>query len=109
MKSVDAVYKKAKLLRVSVKNREKIDMALERLLNIIFYTIIIVIILIILGLDPLALFLSFSSIILAFAFVVGSSAAKVFEGWLFILLQRPVSCKFSGLIFVSREMLSSTH
>ena len=39
--------------------------------------------------DPLALFLSLSSVILAFAFVIGSASAKYFEGVLFILVRRP--------------------
>jgi len=43
-----------------------------------------------------ALFLSLSSIILAFAFMIGSASSKMFEGWLFILLQRPVSASFAN-------------
>ena len=39
--------------------------------------------------DPLSLFLSFSSVILAFAFVIGSASSKYFEGILFILVRRP--------------------
>jgi hypothetical protein len=39
--------------------------------------------------DPLALFLSLSSVILAFAFMIGSASAKYFEGLLFILVRRP--------------------
>jgi hypothetical protein len=42
-----------------------------------------------LGYDPLALFLSLSSIILAFAFMIGSASSKMFEGFLFILVRRP--------------------
>lgn len=39
--------------------------------------------------DPLALFLSLSSVILAFAFMIGSASSKYFEGILFILVRRP--------------------
>lgn len=42
-----------------------------------------------LGFDPFALFLSLSSIILAFAFMLASASSKYFEGLLFILVQRP--------------------
>jgi len=40
--------------------------------------------------DPLGLFLSMSSIILAFAFMIGSASSKYFEGLLFILVRRYV-------------------
>lgn len=39
--------------------------------------------------DPFALFLSLSSVILAFAFMIGSASSKYFEGVLFILARRP--------------------
>lgn len=39
--------------------------------------------------DPLSLFISLSSVVLAFAFMIGSAAAKYFEGVLFILVRRP--------------------
>ena len=39
--------------------------------------------------DPLTLFLSMSSVILAFAFMIGSASSKYFEGLLFILVRRP--------------------
>ena len=39
--------------------------------------------------DPLSLFLSLSSIIFAFAFMIGSASSKYFEGLLFILVRRP--------------------
>ena len=89
VKSVDTVYKEAKLLRASVKNSERIDRAFERVINVGFYTLLIVLTLSQLGFDPLALFLSLSSIIVGFAFMIGPAASKMFEGWLFILLRRP--------------------
>lgn len=92
MKSVDGVYKEAKLLRASVSNSEKIDRAFEKTFNVLFYAIVVCVILSQVGIDPLALFLSFSGLIVAFAFMIGSASAKMFEGFLFILIRRPVSC-----------------
>lgn len=125
VKSVDGVYKEAKLLRASVKNSGKIDRAFEKAINIFFYTIMVCIILsqvslrhtlktalafsglantlLQIGIDPFALFLSLSSLILAFAFMIGSAASKMFEGWLFILVRRPVSC--TDRIFQSASCL----
>jgi hypothetical protein len=79
VRSVDSVYKELRLLRATVVSSSKIDKALESILNIIFYVIMACIILSQTGFDPLALFLSLSSIILAFAFMIGSASAKYFE------------------------------
>ena len=91
IKSVDSVYKEAKLLLASVKNSEKIDKAFEKAFNVLFYLIIVCVVLSQVGLDPLALILSLSSLIIGFAFMIGAASSKMFEGWLFIFLRRPVS------------------
>lgn len=46
----------------------QIDTAFENIFNIVFYGLIIVVVLSQLGFDPLAMFLSISGVILAFAF-----------------------------------------
>jgi hypothetical protein len=79
VKSVDAVYKELRLLRAAVRNSMKIDRAFERIFDIAFYTVMACFILSQLGFDPLALFLSLSSIMLAFAFMIGSASSKYFE------------------------------
>ena len=79
VKSVDEVYKELRLLRASVANSTKIDRAFESIFNSIFYVILICLILSRLGHDPLALFLSISGVILAFAFMIGSASSKYFE------------------------------
>jgi hypothetical protein len=89
VKSVDSVYKEFRLLNASIENSSRIDKAFETLFNIPFYALVATMILIQLDFDPLALFLSLSSVILAFAFMIGSASAKYFEGLLFILVRRP--------------------
>jgi hypothetical protein len=91
VKSVDVLYKEAKLLRASIQNSEKIDRAFERAFNVVFYTVVVCVTLSQTGFNPMAMFLSLSSIILAFAFMIGTASSKMFEGFLFILLRRPVS------------------
>jgi Mechanosensitive ion channel len=91
VKSTDCVYKEAKLLRASIRNSEHIDRAFEKATNVVFYTILTCVILSRIGIDPIALFLSLSGLILAFAFMIGSASAKMFEGFLFILVRRPYS------------------
>ena len=85
------VYKEAKLLRASVLNSEKIDRAFEKAINVVFYTLVTCVILAVVGLNPLTLIVSLTSVIVGFAFMVGSASSKMFEGWLFILVRRPVS------------------
>ena len=79
VRSVDSVYKELRLLRATVASSSKIDKALESIMNIFFYAIMTTIILSQIGFDPLTLFLSMSSIILAFAFMIGSASAKYFD------------------------------
>eukprot|EP00977_Amphora_coffeiformis_P012336 scaffold3043_cov180-Amphora_coffeaeformis.AAC.28 len=88
-KSVDAVYKEFRFLGATIENSSRIDRAFENIFNAVFYVILGSIILSQLGFDPLSLFLSLSSVILAFAFMIGSASAKYFEGILFILVRRP--------------------
>lgn len=76
-----------------MRNSEKIDRAFERAVNVIFYVVVVCVILAQIGYNPVAIFLSMSSIILAFAFMIGTASSKMFEGFLFILIRRPVSQK----------------
>lgn len=54
-----------------------------------FYFIIACIILNVLGYDPIAVFLSLSSVVLAFSFMISQASSKYVEGLLFILYRRP--------------------
>jgi len=88
VKSVDAVYKRLRLLSATINNRRQIDDAAEHIFNWVFYMIVTIIIVVILGFDPMAMFLSLSSVIVAFAFMIGNASAKYFEGICFVLMRR---------------------
>lgn len=60
VKSCDQVYKEMRMLRASIANSGQVDHAFEILVNIMFYLIVGIIILVVLDLDPLALFVSVS-------------------------------------------------
>ena len=79
VRSVDAVYKELKLLRATVTNSMKIDQALGKVLNAIFYAVLTVIVLSRAGYDPKKLFLSVSGIILTFSFMIRSASAAYFD------------------------------
>ena len=72
-------------------NSEKIDRAFEKAFNVVVYILVLCVILAVVGLNPLRLIVSLTSIIVGFAFMVGAASSKMFEGWLFILVRRPVS------------------
>lgn len=89
VKSVDNVYKELRMLRATVAGSMKIDTALESIFNVIFYVILACVILATMNINPLTLFLSLTSVVLAFAFMIGSASSKYFEGLLLIVVQRP--------------------
>ena len=94
----DVVYREMKLLRASVRNSQKIDKTFERVFNILFYIFIAVIILYVFRLDPVSIFLSLSSIVLAFSFMISTASSKYVEGLMFILYRRPYDIGVSSLI-----------
>lgn len=79
VKSCDSVYKEMRLLRASIANSGQVDHAFEIIFNVFFYVILAIIVLVVFDFDPLALFVSVSGIILAFAFMIGSASSKYFE------------------------------
>eukprot|EP00934_Nitzschia_sp_Nitz4_P000767 Nitzschia sp. Nitz4//scaffold126_size65214//36226//39877//NITZ4_006159-RA/size65214-processed-gene-0.40-mRNA-1//-1//CDS//3329534698//767//frame0 len=119
VRSVDNVYKEIRMLRASVSNSSKVDRQFEMIFDIIFYIVACVVILYILGIDPLSLFVSLSGLAVSISFskyievheqresqchatnlstlstldvpVIGTASAKYFQGLLFILLRRPYS------------------
>jgi hypothetical protein len=80
VKSIDAIYKRYRLLLASVANTNAIDRASERIFNFAYYILVIVVVTTVWGFDPLAIFLSLSSIVLGFAFMIGKASASYFDG-----------------------------
>jgi hypothetical protein len=70
-KSCDAIYKEMRFLSSSIHNASQIDRAYERILNIAFYTVLAIIVFAMLGISALSFVLSLSSILVAFAFMIG--------------------------------------
>jgi 1,4-dihydroxy-2-naphthoate octaprenyltransferase len=80
VKSIDAIYKRYRLLLASIANTNAIDRASERIFNFAYYILVIVIVTMAWGFDPISIFLSLSSIVLAFAFMIGKASASYFDG-----------------------------
>jgi hypothetical protein len=111
-KSVDAVYKKLRLLRVTLANEAKLNKTSESIMNGkyfepskpetfkpkiysplfssgLFYFIMGCVFLSIIGIDPGALFAALTGFIVGFAFMIGGASSKYFEGVLMILIRSP--------------------
>ena len=73
VKSIDAIYKSLRQLSMNIEDSGQIDKALSFLVNLVFYFILGCFVLEQLGVDPFALFVSLSSLILGFAFIFGGS------------------------------------
>ena len=78
-KSLDMLYKELRLFRASVRNSQKIDQSFERIFNVVFYTVLVFVCAALLGFDPLAIFLSLSSLFLAFSFMISRASSNYFD------------------------------
>ena len=79
VRSIDGVYRDLRFLVSSIQNATQIERAYEKIINCIFYAMVFCLSLEILGVDALAFVLSLSSLIVAFAFMIGSACAQFFE------------------------------
>jgi hypothetical protein len=88
-KSIDSLYKELRKLRASIANEGRMNTASEQILNVIFYSILVVIGLSVIRIDPVALFGLMASLIVGFSFMISGASSDYFRGLLFILVQRP--------------------
>eukprot|EP00529_Nitzschia_sp_RCC80_P008888 CAMPEP_0113505976 /NCGR_PEP_ID=MMETSP0014_2-20120614/35636_1 /TAXON_ID=2857 /ORGANISM="Nitzschia sp." /LENGTH=1154 /DNA_ID=CAMNT_0000401389 /DNA_START=267 /DNA_END=3731 /DNA_ORIENTATION=- /assembly_acc=CAM_ASM_000159 len=88
-KSVDVVYKEIRMLRASITNEGNMNSGAEKLINSIFYFILICVGLAAIGIDPVVLFGALTSFIISFSFCVSGASSDYIRGLLFILVQRP--------------------
>jgi small-conductance mechanosensitive channel len=79
LQSCDLLYKKLRFFRASVGNASVIDMALEGMLNGIFFFILVLVVLSIMRINPWPLLVSISTLLVSVSFAVGSSASKYIE------------------------------
>jgi len=96
LKSTDSLYKEFRLLQASVSSSGSMGRAFEIMVNYVFFLILWCIILYIIGIDPVALFVSIAGIIVGFSFMIGSASSKFFEGVLFIFVRR--KCGVTSLL-----------
>ena len=87
--SVDNVYKDLRLFRASLANSSSIDDSFATIINSVFYFVVILIVLLIVGFQMWEPILSFSAFFFSFSFMFGPASSKYFEGILLIFVRRP--------------------
>ncbi|KAL7540415.1 hypothetical protein ACHAXR_010092, partial [Thalassiosira sp. AJA248-18] len=87
--SIDDVYKDLRLFRASLANSSSIDDSFETIVNTLFFTLSIFIVLLIGGFTLWEPILSFSAFFFSFSFMFGPASSKYFEGILLIFIRRP--------------------
>lgn len=79
VQSVDYVYKSLRYLRASILNSSKIDSVLEDAFDLVLNGILGILVMTLIGLNPWPLLVSFSTVMVSFAFSFGPSCAKYIE------------------------------
>mmetsp|Transcript_83 Transcript_83/g.359 ORF Transcript_83/g.359 Transcript_83/m.359 type:complete len:904 (+) Transcript_83:147-2858(+) len=86
--SIDEVYKKVRMLEHAVNNASHIDKSYEALVNIVFYFVVGVVCLHILGLNPWTIIIPLGAFIFSLAFMIGDAASQIFEGMVLVLARQ---------------------
>lgn len=87
--SIDDVYKDLRLFRASLANSSSIDDVFAMIINVIFYIVQILLVLVILGYRQWGPIGSVFAFFFSFSFMFGPASSKYFEGILLIFVRRP--------------------
>lgn len=106
VRSCDHMYKRVKMFRATTANAAQLDDAFENLLNIVFYVLMIVILLLIMQVDFLTVFSTLAGLILPLSFLFSAAASLYFQGVLLVLVRQPFDV--GDRIALSNPMLDSS-
>ncbi|GKY97780.1 hypothetical protein MPSEU_000736200 [Mayamaea pseudoterrestris] len=104
--SVDAVYKRLRFFQASVANASKLDKVLEDTLNVVFFFVLGLLILVFMNFNPWPVLVSITSLLVSVSFALGTSLSKWVEGILLIAVRRPYDLG-DRIIITSAESLES--
>lgn len=79
VQACDSLYKKLRYFRASVGNASLIDHVLERIIDDIFSFVLVLLTLMILDINPWPLLVSVSTLLVSFAFAIGSSLSRFID------------------------------
>lgn len=106
VRSCDNLYKRVKLFRATTANAAQLDDAFENLLNIVFYVLMVVVLLLIMQVDFLTVFSTLAGLVLPLSFLFSAAASLYFQGVLLVLVRQPYD--IGDRIAVSNPMLDSS-
>jgi hypothetical protein len=78
-KSCDAVYKEMRFLGAAVRSAAQLEKSYETIINVGFYIVLGTVGMWILGISVFSFIMSLSSILVAFAFMIGRASSQYFE------------------------------
>ena len=76
-------------MSANIRNASALHVAFEHLFDLVFYFVLILIVLAILGINGIEIVVSISTFIVVFAFAIGPACSQYFEGILLILVRKP--------------------
>lgn len=79
VQACDSLYKRLRYFRASVGNASLIDHVLERIIDDIFFLLLILLTLMILDINPWPLLVSVSTLLVSFAFAIGPSLSRYID------------------------------
>ncbi len=88
VKSCDKIYRRARIFRATTLASAQLDDAFEQIINILFYIVVAIVIVVSIGLKTDGIF-AFSGALLSLSFMFGGSASRYLEGILLVLARQP--------------------
>jgi len=79
VKSIDAVYKQLRLVLANINSSSQIDRAYNQITNSVFLVVSILVGVAVLGFNVGNLILALASVLVSFAFMIGSASSKYVE------------------------------
>ncbi|GFH58160.1 hypothetical protein CTEN210_14636 [Chaetoceros tenuissimus] len=88
VKSCDKIYRRARIFRATTLASAQLDDAFEQIINILFYIVVSIVIVVSIGLKTDGIF-AFSGALLSLSFMFGGSTSRYLEGVLLVLARQP--------------------
>jgi small-conductance mechanosensitive channel len=79
VQSCDAVYKRLRFFRASVRNSSVIERVLQDIIDVFFYFALALLVLSMMNFDPWPLLASVSTLLISFSFAFGDSTARIVD------------------------------
>jgi len=106
VRSCDRMYKKVKMFRVTTSNAVQLDEAFEKIMNVLFYFVLSLFVIFLMGVDPIGIFTGLTGVFLPLSFLFSAAASKYFEGLLLVLVRQAYD--IGDRIAVSNPMLDTS-